>query len=92
LFFRKLGQVIAAIAVNATLLAMGYFTTVSEGTFAFSEGQLKIMFILATLIPAAMFGIMSAILFFMYPLSKKRVAELQVEKEAHLKAQAESEE
>ena len=91
MFFRKLGQVIAAVAVNATLLAMGYYETVSQGSFAFTDPQLKIMFILATLIPAAMFGVMAAILFIMFPLSKKRVAKLQEDKEEHLRAQYESE-
>ncbi len=89
MFFRKLGQVISAVAVNATLLAMGYFSTVSAGNFAFSDPQLKTMFILATLIPAVMFGVMALILFVFFPLSKKRVALLQEEKEAHLKALAE---
>ena len=90
MFFRKLGQVIAAVAVNATLLAMGYYETTSQGSFVFSDPQLKVMFILATLIPAAMFGVMAAILFFMFPLSQKKVAQLQEDKEAHLKALAES--
>ena len=90
MFFRKLGQVIAAVAVNATLLAMGYYETVSAGSFVFSDGQLKTMFILSTIIPAAMFGVMALILFVMFPLSKKKVAQLQVDKEAHLKELAES--
>jgi len=86
MFFRKLGQVIAAIAVNATLLAMGYYETASGGSFVFSNGQLTTMFILSTIIPAVMFGVMAAILFIMFPLSKKRVAQLQEEKEAHLRS------
>ena len=86
MFFRKFGQVISAIAVNATLLGMGYFSTVSSGTFSFSQSQLKIMFILATLIPAALFGGMALVLYVFYPLSKSRVAALQDDKEAHLKS------
>ena len=85
MFFRKFGQVISAIAVNATLLGMGYFSTVSTGTFSFDQSQLKIMFILATLIPAALFGGMAVVLYIFYPLSKSRVIALQEEKEAHLK-------
>ncbi|MBR4800612.1 MAG: MFS transporter [Clostridia bacterium] len=90
MFFRKLGQAISAIAVGATLLAMGYYETVSTGSFAFSDGQLKLMFILSTLIPAAMFGVMAFILLVIYPLSKKKVAKLQDEKEEHLRSLAES--
>ena len=92
MFFRKMGQVIAAVAVNATLLAMGYYETVSAGSFVFSEGQLTTMFILATIIPAVFFGIMAVLLFFIFPLSKKKVAVLQDEKEAHLRKLAEGDE
>lgn len=85
MFFRKLGQALSAIAVGATLLAMGYYETVSTGSFVFSNDQLRLMFILATLIPAAMFGVMAFILLVVYPLSKKKVADLQVQKEEHLR-------
>ena len=87
MFFRKLGQVIAAIAVNAALIAMGYFEVVKESTdvFTFNSSQLSLMYALATLIPAVMFGLMALFLFTWYPLSKKKVAELQIEKEANLK-------
>lgn len=90
-FFRKLGQVIAAIAVNGTLLAMGYYETASSGGFNFSSGQLGIMYDLSTIIPAIMFGIMALVLFVVYPLSKKNVARLQEEKELHLKELFETE-
>ena len=89
MFFRKIGQAISAIAVGATLLAMGYYES-ALGGFEFSADQLKLMFILATLIPAGMFGVMALILLLVYPLSKKRVAKLQEEKEEHLRALAES--
>ena len=55
----------------------------------FSEGQLTTMFILATIIPAVFFGIMAILLFMVFPLSKKKVAILQEEKEAHLRKLAE---
>ena len=91
MFFRKLGQVIAAVAVNGTLLAMNYYESIeATGTPSFSEGQLKIMFILATVIPAAMFGVMAIILLIIYPLSKKKVAQLQIDKEEKLRLAAES--
>ena len=91
MFFRKLGQVIAAVAVNGTLLAMNYYESIeATGSPSFSEGQLRIMFILATVIPAAMFGVMAIILLIIYPLGKKKVAQLQIDKEEKLKAAAES--
>ena len=71
---------------------MGYYETVSAGSFVFTEGQLKIMFILSTIIPAVFFGIMAILLFVIFPLSKKKVAILQEEKEAHLKKLAEGDE
>ena len=69
-FFRKLGQVISAIAVNGALLAMGYYSNASTGSFIFSASQLSIMYVLATFIPAAMFTLMALDLHFLYPLSK----------------------
>ena len=83
MFFRKMGQVIAAVAVNGALLAMHY--KVEKGAVQTME-NLKKMYNLATLIPAVLFGIMALVLLFWYPLSKKHVAELQVEKEKALKA------
>ncbi len=84
-FFRKLGQVIAAIAVNAALLAMGYYDTAKGGTFMFTAAQLDIMYVLATLIPAVMFLFMAIVLFMIYPLSQEKVLRLQEKKEEHLK-------
>ena len=52
--------------------------------------NLKHMYNLATLIPAVMFGVMALILFAMYPLTKDKVAELQVLKEQKLKEHYES--
>lgn len=86
MFFRKIGQAISAIAVGAILLAMGYYETVSAGSFEFSPEQLKLMYILSTIIPAIMFGIMAVVLLVIYPLSKKKVDDLQVEKENHLRS------
>ncbi|MCR5278589.1 MAG: glycoside-pentoside-hexuronide (GPH):cation symporter [Lachnospiraceae bacterium] len=81
-FFRKLGQVIAAVCVNGALLNMNY--KYEKGAVQSLE-NLKKMYDLSTLIPAVLFGLMALILFFMCPLSKKRVDRLQVEKEAKLK-------
>ncbi len=85
-FFRKLGQVISAIAVNAALLAMGYYDTASTLEFTFSGSQLSLMYVLATLIPAVMFALMALFLITWYPLSKEKVGELQKRKEAYFSA------
>ena len=82
MFFRKLGQVIAAVAVNGALLAMNYDNT--KGAIQTSE-NLAVMYDLATIIPAVLFGLMAVVLLVWYPLSKKKVAQLQVLKEEHLK-------
>lgn len=82
MFFRKLGQVIAAVAVNGALLAMNYET--AKGSVQSAE-TLSVMYDMATIIPAVLFGIMALILFVWCPLSKKRVAQLQVEKEEALR-------
>ncbi len=86
-FFRKLGQVIAAISVNGALIGMNY--KYEKGAVQTLE-NLKKMYDLATLIPAVMFGLMALILFVFYPLSKKKVSELQVKKELKLKEAYES--
>lgn len=87
MFFRKLGQVIAAIAVNGALLAMNYDST--KGAIQSPE-NISVMYDLATIIPAVLFGLMAVVLLVWYPLSKKKVAELQVLKEEHLRSSYES--
>ena len=88
-FFRKLGQVLSAICVNGALLGMNY--RYEKGAVQTPE-NLSTMYDLATLIPAVLFGIMAVLLFVAYPLSKKRVAELQIEKEQKLKESYEQKE
>lgn len=82
LFFRKLGQVIAAVAVNGALLGMHYET--AKGAVQSAE-NLKIMYDMATIIPAVLFALMAVVLLVWYPLSRKKVNELQVLKEERLK-------
>lgn len=89
MFFRKLGMVISAIAVNGALLGMNY--AYEKGAVQTIE-NLKVMYDMATIIPAVLFGLMSLVLFLWYPLSKKKVAELQVLKEAKLKEAFEGDE
>jgi len=81
-FFRKLGQVLSAVCVNGALLGMHY--RYEKGAVQTLE-NLKIMYDLATIIPAVLFGLMALILFVWYPLSRQRVAALQQEKERTLK-------
>lgn len=86
-FFRKLGQVLSAICVNGALLGMHY--RYEKGAVQTPE-NLRTMYDLATLIPAVLFGVMALLLFAAYPLSKKKVALLQEQKEQNLKASYES--
>lgn len=86
-FFRKLGQVLAAICVNGALIGMNY--RYEKGAVQTLE-NLRKMYDLSTIIPAVMFGLMALILFVFYPLSRSKVEELQIAKEAHLKAEYEN--
>jgi GPH family glycoside/pentoside/hexuronide:cation symporter len=87
LFFRKMGQVIAAVAINGALLGMNYET---DPLKVQSAATLQAMYIMASIIPAVLFGGMALCLWFWYPIDKKRLAALQIEKEAKLKEQIES--
>lgn len=81
-FFRKLGQVLSAVCVNGALLGMNY--KVEKGAVQ-TLSNLRKMYDLATLIPAVLFALMALMLFVYYPLSRRRVEELQVQKEEKLK-------
>lgn len=84
MFFRKMGQVVAAVAVNAALLGMHYRTGAGQVQTA---ATLDTMYKMATIIPAAMFGLMALVFFLIYGLSHKKTAELQVAKEKMLAEQ-----
>lgn len=79
-FMRKLGQTVATILINFPLLRIGY-----EGSKLKTEGltdsALKSMYNSSVMIPAVLFLLVFLLLRFYYPLSKKRIEELQVEKE-----------
>ena len=81
-FFRKLGQVLSAVCVNGALMGMHY--KVEKGAVQTTE-NLHRMYDLATLIPAVLFALMALMLFVYYPLSRKKVEELQLQKEQKLK-------
>ena len=67
-FARKLGQAASAGLTGALLTAIGY----SQET-AFDPGVLRGIYAIATLLPAAGFAVLAAILFFWYPLRKALV-------------------
>ena len=69
-FARKLGQALSAGLTGALLSAIGY----SDKT-AFDEGVLKGIYDISTLVPALGFAVLTLILWFWYPLHKRRVEE-----------------
>lgn len=69
-FARKLGQAASAGLTGALLSAIGY----SDDT-AFDPDVLRGIFDISTLVPALGFGLLALILWFWYPLHKKRVNE-----------------
>ena len=85
-FMRKLGQTVATILINVPLLRIGY-----EGSKLRTEGltadKLRSMYNSSVMIPAVLFALVFVLLRFYYPLSKKRVEELQIEKERVLGGQ-----
>ncbi len=80
-FMRKLGQTIAAIIVNVSLIAIGYGQTTD---WAPTEAAATSMYYQSIIIPAGLSLLMFVLLMFAYPLSKKRVEALQGEKAAVL--------
>ena len=82
-FMRKLGQTIAAILVNLALLRIGYTDNVLN-TANITDSTLNMMFTDSVLIPAVLYFLIFFILRFMYPLGKKKIDELRIEKEKHL--------
>ena len=83
-FMRKLGQTVATILINVPLLRIGY-----EGSKLRTEGltpeKLQSMYNSSVMIPAVLFLLVFLILRFAYPLNKKAVEELQVQKAEILK-------
>ena len=83
-FMRKLGQTVAAVLVNMALLRIGYTDNVLN-TANINDATLKRMYADSVLIPAVLFLLVFVILRFIYPLGKKKIAELQVQKEETLR-------
>lgn len=85
-FTRKLGQTVATVLINIPLLIIGY----DGGRILYENittDNLRTMYNASVLIPAVLFLLLFVFLRFVYPLSKKRVDDLQVEKEAFLREQ-----
>ena len=78
-FTRKLGQTVAAILVNMALLRIGYSDNVLN-TANITDATLKRMYSDSVLIPAVLFLLVFVFLKFVYPLGKKEIEALQVEK------------
>ena len=79
-FMRKLGQTVATILINVPLLRIGYNGSELK-TEGLSASALQSMYNSSVMIPAVLFLLVFLILRFWYPLSKKRIEELQVQKE-----------
>ncbi len=80
-FMRKLGQTIAAIIVNVSLVAIGYGADGSTN-FAPTEAQATSMYYQSIIIPAALSLVMFILLMFAYPLGKQAVLDMQSKKDA----------
>lgn len=80
-FSRKLGQAISAVFVNLALIWIGYNVDIQIQ----SEQTMQSMYKMATLIPAIMYLLMCVVMFVFYPLNKKRMHQLQIDKEESLK-------
>lgn len=83
-FMRKLGQTVATILINASLLRIGYKDNVLD-TVNITDSTLSKMYSDSVLIPAVLYLIVFIVLRFVYPLDKKRIGELQIEKENALR-------
>ena len=84
-FMRKLGQTVAAVLINSVLLKIGYTDNVLNAD-NITPDVLNHMYNSSALIPAVLFLLVFLLLRFVYPLSKEKIAELQVEKEKILQA------
>lgn len=83
-FMRKLGQTVAAVLVNSALLRIGYTDNVLN-TSRITGATLRTMYADSVLIPAVLYLLIFALLWFAYPLGKTRIAELQSQKEEVLR-------
>jgi len=76
-FFRKLGHTAAGAGINVLLAAIGYVVSDAAAPIAQTAAVASGMYTIATLVPAASFTLLFALMVFLYPLNKAKVAELQ---------------
>jgi GPH family glycoside/pentoside/hexuronide:cation symporter len=79
-FMRKLGQTVATILINVPLLRIGYDGSALR-TEKLTPDALQSMYNSSVMIPAVLFLLVFLLLRFVYPLSKQKIDELQIEKE-----------
>ena len=79
-FMRKLGQTVATILINVPLLRIGYDGSALR-TEKLTPDALHSMYNSSVMIPAVLFLLVFLLLRFVYPLSKQKIDELQIEKE-----------
>ena len=78
-FMRKLGQTVATILINVPLLRIGYSGS-KLNTEGLTDSALKSMYNSSVMIPAVLFLLVFILLRYVYPLGKKEVDALQIEK------------
>lgn len=83
-FMRKLGQTVAAVLVNMALLRIGYTDNVLNAA-NITDATLSRMYADSVLIPAVLYLLVFVLLRFVYPLSRQKIAELQIKKEETLR-------
>ena len=83
-FMRKLGQTVAAVLVNMALLRIGYTDNVLNAA-NITDATLSRMYADSVLIPAVLYLLVFVLLRFVYPLSKQKIADLQIKKEETLR-------
>lgn len=85
-FARKLGQALAAGLSGWLLTAIGYSSEAAAEGMVQTDSVLSGIYNISTLIPAVGFGLLTAVLWFWYPLHKKQVdANIELLKEKHSK-------
>ncbi len=76
-FSRKLGQALAGGISGYALAIVGYVVSTDGEAVTQTTNVLNNIYSFATLVPAVAYGVIALILFFWYPLNKKKIAENQ---------------
>ncbi len=78
LFARKLGQTVAGVLATSALVWINY----TVGSATQSTQTITDMYRISTLVPACIYLLTAVVLGIWYPITRKKLAELQIEKEA----------